>query len=79
MTKTRVKIVANHEAITALRQAMGWNKTQLAAKVGISQPYLGRIESGEYPGSPGVLRRIAEVLHVPVGAITVRADEQVQS
>lgn len=70
MTKAPVKRVANHEAIRAIREAMGYNTTQFAALVGISQPYMSRIETGECPGTPRVWRGIAEALHVPVGAIT---------
>lgn len=65
------KLVANYEAIRAIRHAWGYTAKQLAEMAGISQPYMHRIEKGTYAGSPRVLKAIADALHVPVGAITM--------
>lgn len=64
------KLVANTEAIRAIRYALGYNVTDLAKLVGISRPYMHRIETGEAAGSPRVLKQIADALNVSVAAIT---------
>lgn len=55
--------------IRTLREAYGWKLGQLAQAVGISHSYLSNIEYGRKAASMPVLRRIAEVLTVPLGAI----------
>lgn len=65
----------NGAAIKALRIAYGWKTDPFAAKVGISTPYLVNIEAGRKPGSPDVLRKIAETLNVPLAAITSGYDD----
>lgn len=60
---------ANGDAIRAIRERSGLSQTDLARAVGVSQPILSRIESGERPGRPEVIRSIASALKVPVTAI----------
>jgi transcriptional regulator with XRE-family HTH domain len=57
-------------AIKALRKAYGWRQNKLAAAVGVSDAYLCNIEANRKPGSPEVLRKIADTLGVPLAAIT---------
>jgi transcriptional regulator with XRE-family HTH domain len=64
--------VANGHAIKAIRESRGFNCSQLAAKVGISAPYMHRIENNQRLASPAVLVRIAAVLGVPFEAVTTR-------
>lgn len=47
------------------REAAGLSLTQMAAKLGISRPYLGRLENGEYEHpAPEILSRMAKSLDV---------------
>lgn len=61
---------ANPEALRALREKDGYNGTDFARDCGISPQYLSDIEAGRKPGSPAVLKRMAEVLSVRPSAIT---------
>ena len=60
----------NGAAIKALRESLGWSGVKFAAAVGISHPHLFNIESGKRQASSPVLRRMADVLGVPLAAIT---------
>lgn len=52
--------------LQAKREAAGLSQTKLAALLGVSRPYIGRLERGEYTDpSPRVLAQIA--VHLPVG------------
>lgn len=55
--------------IRTLRKAHGLKMYELAAKVGITNGYLGQIERDITDGSSWVLRRIADNLGVPLQAI----------
>jgi transcriptional regulator with XRE-family HTH domain len=44
----------------------GFNKTELAAKAGISKSYMGRLESGKSNASPRVLKRLADPLNCQI-------------
>lgn len=47
------------------REAAGLSLNKMAAELGISQPYLSRLERGEYRHpSPKTLLRIAKCLHI---------------
>lgn len=59
----------NGPAIKAIREAKGWKGVRLASAVGISRFHLSNIESGK-GASVEVLRGIADVLGVPLAAIT---------
>ncbi len=50
--------------VARLRDEQGYTTRAFAAKVGISEAYMGRIERGERLGSPAVRRRIVEALGV---------------
>ena len=51
------------------RLLKGWSQKQLADKVGTSQPYIARLETGGVDPQVGTLRRIAEALEVSVSAL----------
>lgn len=59
----------NGAAIRALRRAYGLKVYELANRAGITDGYLSNIELGYKNASPGVLRRIAEAVGVPLAAI----------
>lgn len=64
----------NGVALRELRQALGWRGVRLAVAAEISPQYLSNIEAGRRHGSPEVWTRLADVLGVPVAAITDSQD-----
>lgn len=62
-------------AIKVLRTARGLGRRELAERAGVSYPYLSEIENGSKPGSPRVLRAIAEALDAPLHELMAAADE----
>jgi DNA-binding XRE family transcriptional regulator len=61
-TDSRIRTYRNYRKMTV---------TELAAAVGISQPYLSEIESGKKTGSISVLKRIAAALKVDLDDLVV--------
>lgn len=53
---------AKPAALKTTRELAGYHQARLARETAISKSYLSEIESGTRPGSPGVLKRIADVL-----------------
>lgn len=62
----------NGAAIKAIREAKGWKGAQLAEAAGISPGHLSGIESERIRryASPTLLRRLADILDVPLAALT---------
>lgn len=61
----------NGAALKALREAKGWPAAKFATAVGMSAPYLCNVEAGRKARlSPDKVRRAADVLQVPLAAIT---------
>jgi DNA-binding XRE family transcriptional regulator len=54
------------ERIRAARKAAGLTQEELAAKAGILQGYISRLESNEHSPSHKTLKRIADALGIPV-------------
>lgn len=65
----------NPAALTAIRERSGYKKAQLASMVGISPGYLTELEQGKKPGSPDVIKRIADALSCPIAALIERPAE----
>lgn len=61
---------ANGTAIRAFRQANGVALRTLEKRTGKSRGYLSRLENGQRDATASTLTVIADVLGVPVGAIT---------
>ena len=59
----------NPHALRVIRERSGLSVTQLARLAGLSQPHLSNIETGRRQASPATVRRLADVLHVPVLAL----------
>lgn len=60
----------NGASVSALRKALGISQVSLAARAGITPPFLSQIEHGARQPSPDVLRRLALGLGEPLDAIS---------
>lgn len=67
----------NPSALTEIRERSGYRKSVFASLVGISPSYLTEMEKGDKPGSPDVVRRMAEALKCPIAALIKNPDEAV--
>jgi transcriptional regulator with XRE-family HTH domain len=72
-------LVVDGDAVRKLRDRAGWSTRAFAAIVGISEAFMGRIESGERQPSPAVRKRMAEALGVEVDAIAGYPDATEQN
>lgn len=61
---------SNGAALKAIRVSLGWTLERLAEAAGSSKTHLSQVETGVKNASPALLRRLAEVLDVPVAAIS---------
>jgi transcriptional regulator with XRE-family HTH domain len=59
----------NPSALTEIRERTGYSKAAFASLVGIAPSYLTELEQGKKPGSPSVIKRMADALKCPVTAI----------
>lgn len=57
-------MVIHRHALTEIREARGLTKKQLCDLAGLSQSYLTELEAGDKPGSPQVVKRLADALAV---------------
>ncbi len=57
-------------AVKILRKFRGLTQEELAAKAGISRPYLTEIETGRKDGSMRAIKALAKILDVDVGMLT---------
>lgn len=64
------KPISNSAAIRALRTRTGITLRDLAARAGITNGYLSKLEHGQANGTGPVLARVAAALEVDVSAIT---------
>ncbi len=60
----------NTEALVALRKAGGDSQQTLAERAGVSEKSLNLIEQGKTTPRVSTLKKLAEALSVPLGAIT---------
>lgn len=67
----------NHAALKALRIKDGYSISDFARAVGLTRAHVSNVESGRRACSPGVIKRMAEVLNVPISAIEGRDTEAV--
>jgi len=56
---------ANPEMVVLGRELRGFNQSQLAPKLGLSQAHLSRLEAGLTPVGEDVLGKLAKALHLP--------------
>jgi transcriptional regulator with XRE-family HTH domain len=55
--------------VKRLRQQRGMTQEQLAAKAGISRPYLARLETARQDPTLSTLEKLAKALRVKVGRL----------
>ena len=65
----------NGHALRAIRERSGLSVSALARQAGTSQPHLSNIEGGRRSASPALVRKLAEVLKVPVLALLSNPDD----
>ena len=58
-----------NEVLRLLRIAKGYSISEMAEKLGKSQPFISRIESGQKTPSDELLRKYSEVLHIKFSTI----------
>jgi XRE family transcriptional regulator, regulator of sulfur utilization len=59
----------NRDALRAIRERSGLSKAALARQVGVDRTLISRLESGERPATPDVMKKLADGLHVPITAL----------
>jgi transcriptional regulator with XRE-family HTH domain len=67
----------NHLALRAIRELSGLSQSQTAHGSKIDRPNYAHIEAGRRRGTEEQIRRIAEFLRVPTGAIALKKDESI--
>jgi predicted transcriptional regulator len=63
------RILAGESPIRVWREHRGLNARELAAKSGLSAPYISEMEGGKKDGSVSAVKKIAEALGVEIGDI----------
>lgn len=58
--------------VRAIREAYGWGLSKFAIAVGTSHGHMANIEAGRKRLTPEMARKIADVLGVPLAAITTQ-------
>jgi len=69
----------NTEALKALRQTGGDSQRSLAERAGISEYALNQIELGRAQPRDSTIKKLADALSVPVGAITTLTEQKAAS
>ncbi len=64
----------NREALTVIRERTGYSKAKLAELAGVDRTLVHRLENGERRATPTVMRKLADALGCPLGAL-MRVDE----
>jgi DNA-binding XRE family transcriptional regulator len=62
--------IAGESPVKLWREQRGLTQQELAARVGISKPYLSQIETGKRQGTVETLSALARSLDVPIDALT---------
>lgn len=60
--------------VKALREAYGWSLSKFAVAAGMTHGHLANIEAGRKRLTPEKARNVADVLNVPLAAITTTYD-----
>lgn len=70
MNRKQAEALRVGATIKALREAYGWRSTKFAIAIGMTHGHLSNIEAGRKAATPEKLRAIADVLGVPLAALT---------
>jgi transcriptional regulator with XRE-family HTH domain len=76
MSTPELEAVRTGATVRALREAYGWRTVKFAAAVGISPAYLSNIEAGRRHLPVDLARKVADVLGVPLAAITTGVEPE---
>ena len=68
------KTMILNESLRVLRQYFGLSQTQMAEKLGISQPYLSQIEAGKKEVTLEILAQYSEQFQVPMSSLLFFAE-----
>lgn len=74
-TESAVYDLVLGKIIATLREQRGWTQGELAARVGVTQSTLSRIERGQASPDPYTFRKFAEVFDLGVEEFNRRVDE----
>lgn len=66
-------------SLAALRLQHGWSQAELARQMGTSQSYIGRLEKGGIDPQLSTVRKIAQVLGVPVTTLVDALTQEAQA
>jgi len=73
LEEARRTIASRHYAgswgLAALRLRKGWSQRRLAEAIGVKQPHIARLESGQNEPSLGTVRKLSAALDVTVEEI----------
>lgn len=67
------RVPINPRMITLTREARGWNQTGLADRLGVTQGYVSKLESGDAEVSDEVLERLSKELGAPTALFSYDA------
>lgn len=63
------RLIGGENPVQVWREHRGLSTKELAAKVGIAQPYLSQIETGKREGTVRTMKQIAEALGVQLDGL----------
>jgi ribosome-binding protein aMBF1 (putative translation factor) len=63
------RVPVNGAAVQKAREAKGWDRTKLAAELGWCEKTLARYETGEREPTKATVRRMTELLDVPLATL----------
>lgn len=66
----------NRHSLIALRERSGWSVSRFAMACAISTGYLSNIEAGRKNPQPEVIKRMADVLEVPIQCLISEWDPE---
>jgi len=64
----------NPEMIQLARESRGLNRTELAERIGVTQPYISQLETSQRAPSPEVMQAVCAALNYPLDFFTQRDD-----
>ena len=65
-----------NQVLKLLRVAKGYSISEVAEKLGISQPFISRIESGEKNPSDSLIQKYSELFNIKVKTLEVFAKKE---